>query len=172
MYIRSLFDANKNIRDPRQQRVWSAPSCRLAPMLMTIQQVLFAETEKLLQKWKHPDPYIPPTAPGGSKYERNIPAPDLPRECRISVMIESHIDALNSTTAGASKELMIDDVIGSQLLYIEREQQCKVRVIEQVARNPFPYLLVPRKQRNARAVEPIRNSDLRRPCCSGSINNV
>jgi NADH dehydrogenase (ubiquinone) 1 beta subcomplex subunit 9 len=24
-----------------------------------------AETEKLLESWKHPDPYIPPTAPGG-----------------------------------------------------------------------------------------------------------
>lgn len=23
------------------------------------------ETEKLLEKWKHPDPYIHPTAPGG-----------------------------------------------------------------------------------------------------------
>ncbi|KAJ9611653.1 hypothetical protein H2200_004837 [Cladophialophora chaetospira] len=41
-------------------------------------QILFNETEKLLEKWKHPDPYRPPTAPGGSKYERNVPAPDLP----------------------------------------------------------------------------------------------
>jgi hypothetical protein len=24
-----------------------------------------SETEKLLDSWKHPDPYIPPTAPGG-----------------------------------------------------------------------------------------------------------
>ena len=43
-------------------------------------QVLFTETENLLAKWKHPDPYRPPTAPGGSKYERNIPAPDLARK--------------------------------------------------------------------------------------------
>jgi NADH dehydrogenase (ubiquinone) 1 beta subcomplex subunit 9 len=28
-------------------------------------QILFNETEKLLDKWKHPDPYRPPTAPGG-----------------------------------------------------------------------------------------------------------
>jgi NADH dehydrogenase (ubiquinone) 1 beta subcomplex subunit 9 len=58
-------------------------------------QILFNETEKLLDKWKHPDPYRPPSAPGGtqyfsysrlaitdilagSKYERNLPAPDLP----------------------------------------------------------------------------------------------
>jgi hypothetical protein len=28
-------------------------------------QILYNETEKLLDKWKHPDPYKPPTAPGG-----------------------------------------------------------------------------------------------------------
>ncbi|KEF53648.1 NADH dehydrogenase (ubiquinone) 1 beta subcomplex 9, partial [Exophiala aquamarina CBS 119918] len=64
VYIRSLFDANRNINDPRHRRI------------------LFNETEKLLEKWKHPDPYRPPTAPGGSKYERNLPAPDLPPPSR------------------------------------------------------------------------------------------
>jgi len=59
LYIRSLFEANKNIRDPRQQRA------------------VFKEAEDLLEKWKHPDPYHAPTAPGGSKYERNLPAPIL-----------------------------------------------------------------------------------------------
>ncbi|KAH8592222.1 hypothetical protein B0O99DRAFT_653905 [Bisporella sp. PMI_857] len=59
VYLRSLFEANKNIRDPRQQRA------------------LFQEAEDLLEKWKHPDPYHAPTAPGGSKYERNLPAPIL-----------------------------------------------------------------------------------------------
>lgn len=43
-------------------------------------QVLLEQTEELLQKWKHPDPYKPPTAPGGSKYERNLPCPNLDRE--------------------------------------------------------------------------------------------
>lgn len=38
------------------------------------------QTEALLKKWKHPDPYRPPTAPGGSKYERNLQAPILDRE--------------------------------------------------------------------------------------------
>lgn len=28
-------------------------------------QALFQEAEALLEKWKHPDPYRPPTAPGG-----------------------------------------------------------------------------------------------------------
>ncbi|BDD63219.1 hypothetical protein MAP00_008142 [Monascus purpureus] len=61
VYIRSLFDANKNVRDPRQQKV------------------LLQETERLLETWKHPDAYRPPTAPGGSKYERNLPCRQLPR---------------------------------------------------------------------------------------------
>ncbi|KAL5621366.1 hypothetical protein BROUX41_006266 [Berkeleyomyces rouxiae] len=59
LYIRSLFEANRSINNPRQQRA------------------LLSETEKLLEQWKHPEPYIPPTAPGGSKYERNLPAPFL-----------------------------------------------------------------------------------------------
>ncbi|CAG8961265.1 hypothetical protein HYFRA_00013544 [Hymenoscyphus fraxineus] len=67
MYLRSLFDAQKDIRDPRQQKA----SCT-----ETI-GALFQEAEDLLEKWKHPDPYAHPTAPGGSKYERNIPAPHL-----------------------------------------------------------------------------------------------
>ena len=34
-------------------------------VLICMVQILFNETEKLLEKWKHPDPYRPPTAPGG-----------------------------------------------------------------------------------------------------------
>ncbi|KAI5361722.1 Putative complex 1 LYR protein [Septoria linicola] len=59
MYIRSLFEANKQITQPRQLTA------------------LIEETQSLLEKWKHPDPYRPPTAPGGSKYERNLPCPQL-----------------------------------------------------------------------------------------------
>ncbi|KAI5858101.1 NADH dehydrogenase 1 beta subcomplex subunit 9 [Tricharina praecox] len=55
--IRDMFEANRDVTDPRQ----------LSKLLQ--------ETEKTLQKWKHPDPYVAPTAPGGSKYERNMPAP-------------------------------------------------------------------------------------------------
>ena len=36
-------------------------------------QALLKETEKLLEKWKHPDPYCHPTAPGGGK--SHDPAP-------------------------------------------------------------------------------------------------
>ncbi|EEQ91365.2 NADH dehydrogenase (ubiquinone) 1 beta subcomplex 9 [Blastomyces dermatitidis ER-3] len=59
VYIRSLFDANRDVREPRQQKI------------------LFRETEKLLDEWKHPDPYRAPSAPGGSKYERNMETPIL-----------------------------------------------------------------------------------------------
>jgi hypothetical protein len=67
------------------------------------------ETEKLLEKFKHPEPYIPPSAPGGSwkpfpalivalslfsddqitdqrrfnagtKFERNLPPPEMARK--------------------------------------------------------------------------------------------
>ena len=64
VYIRSLFDANKNVREPRQQRV-SIPG-PFNPSRLITSQALFQETEELLEKWKHPDPYRPPTAPGGT----------------------------------------------------------------------------------------------------------
>ncbi|KAM0147294.1 hypothetical protein ACHAQE_010305 [Botrytis cinerea] len=46
---------------------------------------LFKETEDLLEKWKHPDPYRPPTAPGGSKYERNLPSPILDPPAKMAL---------------------------------------------------------------------------------------
>ncbi|RMZ70569.1 hypothetical protein GMOD_00000678 [Pyrenophora seminiperda CCB06] len=48
LYIRELFEAKRHVKEPRQMRE------------------LITETEALLEKWKHPDPYRPPTAPGGS----------------------------------------------------------------------------------------------------------
>lgn len=67
MYIRSLFDANKNVRDPRQQKVSLrfANSVSWVDDLQRNRQVLLQETERLLETWKHPDAYRPPTAPGG-----------------------------------------------------------------------------------------------------------
>ncbi|GAW17902.1 hypothetical protein ANO14919_073700 [Xylariales sp. No.14919] len=55
LYIRSLFEINRNVKDLRQQRA------------------ILLETENLLKTWGHPDPYCHPTAPGGSKFERNLP---------------------------------------------------------------------------------------------------
>ncbi|CAD0107015.1 unnamed protein product [Aureobasidium uvarum] len=101
MYIRSLFEANANVREPRQQRVSSSrPTPRAGPLqccryhtldthwltvlLSSSHQILFDQTEELLKQWKHPDPYRPPTAPGGSKYERNLPCPILERTSLLS----------------------------------------------------------------------------------------
>lgn len=66
LYIRSLFEANRGVADPRQRRVRdSAPPdlSRLSPA--NVNKALLSATEKLLDEWKHPEPYIPPCAPGG-----------------------------------------------------------------------------------------------------------
>ena len=53
-------------------------------------QLIIEETESLLEKWKHPDPYRAPTAPGGSKWERNLPVPSTERELSITRIPHSH----------------------------------------------------------------------------------
>ncbi|KAG0250896.1 hypothetical protein BG011_007992 [Mortierella polycephala] len=58
--LRMEFDAKKNLRHPRQ-------------IAQAIQ-----DAERQLAELRHPDPYIAPTAPGGTKFERNL-HPD-PRE--------------------------------------------------------------------------------------------
>ncbi|KAJ7228300.1 hypothetical protein GGX14DRAFT_66610 [Mycena pura] len=55
MRIRAEFEVNRNVKDARQ----------LAQ--------IFGQAEAKLAAWKHPDPYIAPTAPGGTKWERNTP---------------------------------------------------------------------------------------------------
>jgi hypothetical protein len=49
-------------------------------LIHNLPQLIIEETEGLLEKWKHPDPYRAPTAPGGSKYERNLPVPSTERK--------------------------------------------------------------------------------------------
>ncbi|KAL0936662.1 NADH dehydrogenase 1 beta subcomplex 9 [Colletotrichum truncatum] len=87
LYIRSLFEANRNVTDSRQKRVrdFAKKLVQLIVGLTCAPQELLAETEKLLARWKHPEPYVHPTAPGGSKYERNLPAPilDPPRPLKF-----------------------------------------------------------------------------------------
>ncbi|GBL49625.1 Ca2+-binding actin-bundling protein fimbrin/plastin [Candidozyma auris] len=39
---------------------------------------IIERTKAKLNEWKHPDPYIPPCRPGGTKYERNLPSPKEP----------------------------------------------------------------------------------------------
>lgn len=55
--IRKQFEANRDISDPEK-----------------LEEVI-AITKQKLAEWKHPDPYIPPQRPGGTKYQRNIPPP-------------------------------------------------------------------------------------------------
>ncbi|EKM59277.1 uncharacterized protein PHACADRAFT_25395 [Phanerochaete carnosa HHB-10118-sp] len=55
--IRAEFDRNRDVQDPRA----------LAE--------IFGKAEADLAKRIHPDPYRPPTAPDGNKWERNLPPP-------------------------------------------------------------------------------------------------
>ncbi|KAF9226905.1 hypothetical protein BS17DRAFT_728864 [Gyrodon lividus] len=52
--IRAEFERNRNIHEPR-----------------ALAQI-FEKAEAQLAKRLHPDPYIPPTMPGGTKWERNV----------------------------------------------------------------------------------------------------
>ncbi|KAF5443850.1 hypothetical protein F2P56_036376, partial [Juglans regia] len=55
--LRERFDANKHVED-----------------LDTIDRMI-ADGEASHNKWRHPDPYIVPWAPGGSKFTRNPTPP-------------------------------------------------------------------------------------------------
>lgn len=55
--IRKQFDANKHIQDPNEL------------------EEAIAKTKLKLAEWKHPDPYITPSRPGGTKWQRNIEVP-------------------------------------------------------------------------------------------------
>lgn len=56
--LRERFDANKHVED-----------------LSTIDR-LIEDGEASYNKWQHPDPYIVPWAPGGSKFTRNPKPPE------------------------------------------------------------------------------------------------
>jgi len=71
--IRELFEENRDVTDPRQLRV------------------ILEQTEATLERWKHPDPYCPPTAPGGSKYERNMPCPILDPPIKMDHLQSVHV---------------------------------------------------------------------------------
>jgi NADH dehydrogenase (ubiquinone) 1 beta subcomplex subunit 9 len=65
MIIRTLFDNNKHLTN-----------------LKEIEKVL-AHTEYLLAAYHHPQPYISMSAPGGTKFERNLPFP--PEVCNLLI---------------------------------------------------------------------------------------
>lgn len=52
--IRAQFEANKSIDNPSDL------------------EAAIANTEKKLAEWAHPDPYVTPCRPGGTKYQRNL----------------------------------------------------------------------------------------------------
>lgn len=65
----------------KECKMQTAPRKTHGQMLIYhLPQLIIEETEGLLEKWKHPDPYRAPTAPGGSKYERNLPVPSTERK--------------------------------------------------------------------------------------------
>ena len=58
--IRAQFEANKQINNPTEL------------------EAVIAKTEQKLTEWNHPDPYVTPCRPGGTKYQRNLPVADEP----------------------------------------------------------------------------------------------
>ncbi|CAI0378341.1 unnamed protein product [Linum tenue] len=56
--LRARFEVNRGVEDPD-----------------TIDR-LIADGEAQYNKWRHPDPYIVPWAPGGSKFTRNPTPPE------------------------------------------------------------------------------------------------
>ncbi|KAK6197976.1 NADH dehydrogenase I beta subcomplex 9 [Scheffersomyces amazonensis] len=58
--IRQQFEVNRHISDPTE-----------------LEEVI-AKTVDKLQEAKHPDPYIAPCRPGGTKFQRNIEVPRTP----------------------------------------------------------------------------------------------
>ena len=71
--------------------------------MLTRAQELIAQTEEILERWKHPDPYRPPTAPGGSKFERNLPVHTTERTLLCHHIVPP-IRTLSSTTTNAFVE--------------------------------------------------------------------
>ncbi|KJA29713.1 hypothetical protein HYPSUDRAFT_196056 [Hypholoma sublateritium FD-334 SS-4] len=55
MQIRADFEANRNVTDPRALAI------------------ILQNAEAALNEVRHPDPVIASTAPGGTKWERNLP---------------------------------------------------------------------------------------------------
>lgn len=58
--IRAQFESNKTISNPDEL------------------EKAIANANAKLAEWKHPDPYITPCRPGGTKYQRNIIPPKEP----------------------------------------------------------------------------------------------
>ncbi|KAF5946911.1 hypothetical protein HYC85_017139 [Camellia sinensis] len=82
--LRERFEANKNVLSCQQ---WLElcymdliREYRVRENLEAIDR-LIADGEASHNKWRHPDPYIVPWAPGGSKFTRNPTPPAGSEEC-------------------------------------------------------------------------------------------
>ncbi|KAJ8642234.1 hypothetical protein MRB53_018928 [Persea americana] len=78
--LRERFEANKHVEDAN-----------------TI-DILIEEGEATYNKWRHPDPYIVPWAPGGSKFSRNPKPPE-------GVRLRSSITMVEKTMTETSYQL-------------------------------------------------------------------
>ncbi|KAF9991183.1 hypothetical protein BGZ75_002810 [Mortierella antarctica] len=85
--LRIQFDANKNLRHPRQ-------------IAQAVQ-----EAERQLKELRHPDPYIAPTAPGGTKFERNIPPPTAPTIMDTQQTTEDIVPKESTLITDADKDM-------------------------------------------------------------------
>ena len=127
VYIRSLFDANRGIKDPRQQRVCIEEGFALETRLIRIPLLRYSTTRRKscstngsiqihTGRQQRPEVWFRPrrafTVPSltfiiGSKFERNLPAPDLPRESfpALFLAIIAHIPV--SSNLRTSTEFMM-----------------------------------------------------------------
>jgi len=80
LMIRAEFERNRNVHDPRA----------LAAIL--------SEAEARLASFAHPDPYIVPSFPGGTKWERNPPP-------RLGEIYDHHNEKRDRLVRDAIKEL-------------------------------------------------------------------
>ncbi|KAJ3390061.1 ubiquitin-like protein atg8 [Entophlyctis sp. JEL0112] len=66
LVVRDYFEANRYVDNPKEK------------------EALLDATEQLLAKFRHPTPFKYSTAPGGNKWERNIP---FPPECELQSFV-------------------------------------------------------------------------------------
>ena len=72
---------------------------------------MFMETEKLLQKFKHPDPYKPPSAPGGA-HEMTLP----------TILADETVQALNTRGTCQRRICLVSYMYTNPTLYTNKRK--------------------------------------------------
>ncbi|KAH8830260.1 hypothetical protein DL96DRAFT_1553784 [Flagelloscypha sp. PMI_526] len=111
--IRAHFEANKRLQNPRE----------IALFLHT--------TEAMYAEMRHPDPVIPPGAPGGTKWERNIPPPTEEPWDHEAHEEHAEIDEI----LGELKSLTSDKVDGSLALLESIVNKLEPAVVQEAERS-------------------------------------